>query len=143
MVCPLRTHKGCFAAVCLHSSVMAHLIQGHHLVPFVLGAELLMKNNCLKTGFLNQNKTTMKKITKSPFSLPNQPCLASGEVILCFGSDNFFSESYALHRETSFTYAIKYCFPEHKWPHRACCQHIPARFLQEFSRIISFGTVAQ
>lgn len=120
---------------------------GHHLVPFVPGAELFVKSpckiNCLKTGFLNQNKTTMKKTTKSPLSLPNQPCLANSEVILCFGADNFFSESYALHRETSFTYAIKYCFPEQKWPHRACCQHIPARFLQEFSRIISFGTVAQ
>lgn len=105
-------------------------------------------NNCLKMGFLNkgwenQNKIPMKKIKKIPFSLPNQPCLANSEVILCFGSDSFFSKSNTLHRETSFTYAIKYCFPEQKWPHRACCQHIPARFLWEFSKIISFGTVAQ
>lgn len=54
-----------FAAICLHSFVVAHLMQGNTLVPFVLGAEIFVKSpckiNCLKRGFLNQNKTIMKK----------------------------------------------------------------------------------
>lgn len=67
----------------------------------------LFEDRILKQWMGKPKKTHHKIRIKSPCSLPNLPCLANSEVILCFGSDKFFSESYTLHKETSFKYAIK------------------------------------
>lgn len=48
LVCPLGTHRDCkdtFADIYMHTLIMTLLLQGHHLVPSVLGAELFRKTH--------------------------------------------------------------------------------------------------
>lgn len=139
-----------FATIFLHIFIVTCQMKGYHSVPYAFRSfekllHSLFENRTFKNnGWGKQTKTTMKTEQQlPPHPQPNLPCLANSKVIICFGWDKFLSESCTLHKETPFKYAIKFASVQESRPHRAWCQHIPTRLLQEFSRIISFGTVAQ